>query len=578
MGHRILKYMKTDYSIIDRFVDVAQTQPQKTFLRFRDESWTYREVDELSNRAARVLVRSGVRRGDVVALFSSNSPMFVCLWLGLAKAGAVGAFLNSNIRNRSLMHCFRVSQAKVLVAAEDLQEAVKEVLVSLQELQASVFLLSDCCRCPGVESFTQRMEEASAAPLPPDSRSGVSLLSPAVYIYTSGTTGLPKAAILSHTKLWRMSLVHGMMGRSSDEVLYNSLPLYHSAGFVGLTGAIDLGSTVALRSKFSVSNFWNDCRKYDATVILYIGETLRYLCNLPESPDDRNHKVRLAIGNGTRPDVWREFLRRFGNITVREFYAATEGNFSFTNFYGKIGAIGRETFLYKRLNPYALVQYDVDRVEVVRDPSGFCIEVPTGEPGLLVTKITMKTPFSGYVGDLAQTESKRLHNVLKEGDVYFNSGDLLSVDAEGFIYFHDRVGDTFRWKGENVATTEVADVLSLCDCVQEASVYGVSVPGHEGRAGMAAVILRKGSRFDSTSVFTHVEKLLPTYARPLFIRIQESLDITGTFKHQKGKLREGGFDPNLISDPLYFFHVKEKDYVRLTLNIYDCVVNGAIKL
>ncbi|KAK7891037.1 hypothetical protein WMY93_023000 [Mugilogobius chulae] len=516
--------------------------------------------------------------GDVVALFSENSPMFVWLWLGLAKIGCVGAFINCNIRSKSLLHCVKISGAKLLVAAEGkFTRCSGEILPGLQEQQVSVFLLSDKCRSSHVESFTQEMDQASSAPLPPNIRSGLSAMSPAVYIYTSGTTGLPKATPISHARLWVITLFHISMGRSCDEILYVSLPLYHTVAFLGITGAIEQGSTVALRTKFSVSNFWTDCRKYNATVILYIGETMRYLCNVPKSPNDRNHSVRCAIGNGTRPDVWREFLQRFGDIKITEFYGMTEGNCSFTNLCGKIGAIGRKSFVMQLVQPYAFIKFDVDREEVIRDASGFCIPVQTGEPGLMVSKITLLTPFPGYVGDLKQTESKRIHNVFKEGDVYFNSGDLLWEDKEGFVYFHDRVGDTFRWKGENVATTEVGDILSTADCIEEANVYGVSVPGHEGRVGMAAVALKEGSKFDTAAVFKVMETL-PVYARPLFIRIQESLAVTGTFKYQKRKLTDEGFNPKAISDPLYFLDLKKKDYVPLTLNIYDSLVTGAIKI
>lgn len=572
------KYMKSNLTIVDRFYEVVQQKPNKHFVYFRDECYTFRQADELSNRAARVLLQSGVRKGDAVALLSHNSPMFVWVWLGLAKIGCVGAFLNYNIRSRSLLHCFKVSGAKTLVAAEELQDAVQEVLPSLQEQHVSVFLLSDKTFSSGVESFTQKMDQVSSEPLPWDIRAGVTVLSPLVYIYTSGTTGLPKAAVINHAKLWGMCLFHIYTGRTSEEVLYINLPLYHSVAFLGLTGAIELGSTVALRNKFSVSNFWDDCRKYNINTMIYIGETMRYLCNTPKSPNDRNHGVKLAIGNGTRAEVWREFLKRFGDITVREFYGATEGNFSFINYSGKIGAVGKESFVHKYLNPYAFIKFDVDRGEPVRDAAGLCIKVAKGEPGLLVSKITAQTPFFGYVGDLKLTESKRLHNVLEKGDMYFNTGDMLVTDEEGFVYFHDRVGDTFRWKGENVATTEVADILTLVECIQEANVYGVAVPGQEGRAGMAAIILKGGHKFDSGAVFKHVEIMLPAYARPLFIRVQERLDVTGTFKHQKGKLTEEGFNPSKISDALYFHHAKEKDYVPLTLNIYDRVVTGAIKV
>ncbi|XP_030282493.1 very long-chain acyl-CoA synthetase-like [Sparus aurata] len=574
----VLKYIQTNYFIQDRFSDLVQLQPHKPFLLFRDETFTYRDADELSNKAARAFLQGGLKQGDTAALFLGNEPMFVWLWLGLMKIGCSAAFLNYNIRSRGLLHCFSCSGAKTLVAAEELQDAVEEVLPSLLEEQVKVFILADQCRSADVQSFKDKMSQASSDPISKDFKSHLTLRSPAVYIYTSGTTGLPKAAVVPHSKLWALSKFPSVAGLKSTDVMYDSLPLYHSAGFIGITSTIDRGSTVALRNKFSASQFWDDCRKYNVTVIQYIGEIMRYICSTPKKHNDRSHNVRLAIGNGLRADVWREFINRFGNITVREFYGASEGNFSLINYSNKIGAIGRDTFLHKRFFPYALIKFDVDAGKPLRDSAGFCIEADKGEPGLLVCKITATTPFAGYARDLQQTEKKKLHNVLKKGDLYFNSGDLMTVDDDNFIYFQDRVGDTFRWKGENVATTEVADALTLLDCIKEANVYGVEVPGQEGRAGMAAVTLREGQSFDSAVAFKHVEKFLPAYARPRFVRIQSSLDVTGTLKYMKTKLVKEGFDPNQVTDPLYFLDDRAKDYVPLTLDIFSSVTSGKIKI
>ncbi|KAM3608762.1 uncharacterized protein V6R79_004282 [Siganus canaliculatus] len=572
----VLNYIKSKYFILDRFLEWAQTQPDKPFVLFQDETFTYRDADELSNKAARALLQSGLKEGDTVAVMVGNEPMFVWLWLGLAKIGCTAALLNYNIRSRSLLHCFSCSGAKTLIAAEELQDAVEEVLPDLLELQVSVFLLADSCTSSQMQSFKDKISQASSEPIPKHLRSNVTLSSPAVYIYTSGTTGLPKAAVMSHSKMWAMCLILSLLGESSENVVYITLPLYHSAAFLFLSAAIERGVTVALRRKFSASQFWDDCRKYNVTIFQYIGETMRYLCNTPEKANDQNHKVRLALGNGLRGDVWRKFISRFGNIDIKEYYGATEGNFSLLNYTSKVGAVGRDTFVHKKFFPYSLIKFDTEREEPLRDSAGLCIEADRGEPGLLVCKISVLSPFLGYAKDLQQTEKKRLHNVLEKGDLYFNTGDLLSVDRDGFIYFQDRIGDTYRWKGENVSTNEVADVLALSDCIQEANVYGVEVPGQEGRAGMAAITLSEGRRFDSGSVFKHVDQFLPSYARPRFLRIQDSLNITSTFKYLKRQLVDEGFDPNRTIDLLYFLDVKKKDYIPLTLDIFDSLASGTI--
>ncbi|XP_049467634.1 long-chain fatty acid transport protein 2 isoform X2 [Panthera uncia] len=509
-------------TVLHKFLEQARQSPHKPFLLFRDETLTYAQVDRRSNQVARALHdHVGLRQGDCVAIFMSNEPAYVWLWLGLAKLGCAMSCLNSNIRAKSLLHCFQCCGAKVLLVSPELQEAVEEVLPSLKKDNVSIYYVSRTSNTDGVESLLDKVDEVSTEPIPESWRSEVTFSSPALYIYTSGTTGLPKAAKINHYRLWYGASLATASRVRKDDVIYTTLPLYHSAALmVGLHGCIMTGATLVLRNKFSASQFWDDCRKYNVTVIQYIGELLRYLCNSPQKPNDRVHKVRMAMGNGLRGDVWREFIRRFGDISIYEFYASTEGNIGFMNYTRKIGAVGRVNYLQKKVVTYELIKYDVEKDEPVRDGNGYCIRVPKGEVGLLICRITQLTPFSGYAGGSTQTEKKKLRDVFKKGDLYFNSGDLLVIDHENFIYFHDRVGDTFRWKGENVATTEVADIVGLVDFVQEVNVYGVSVPGHEGRIGMASVKMKENHEFDGKKLFNHVVDYLPSYARPRFLRIQ----------------------------------------------------------
>ncbi|MEQ2224544.1 hypothetical protein ILYODFUR_008575 [Ilyodon furcidens] len=296
-----------------------------------------------------------------------------------------------------------------------------------------------------------------------------------------------------------------------------------------------------------------------------------------EKDNDKDHKVRLAMGNGIRAETWANFLKRFGNIRICECYGATESNVGFINYVGKVGAVGREHFLHKMSSPYAIIRYDTEKEEPVRNSKGFCIEVPKGETGLLVGKIGKRTPFSGYAKNKEQTEKKKLRDVFARGDLYFNSGDLLRIDSEGFVYFQDRIGDTFRWKGENMATTEVADHLRTVDFVEEANVYGVKVPGHEGRIGMAALKLKENRDFDGKAMYQHVNNCLPSYARPRFIRIKDAVVVTGTFKLLKVKLAEEGFNPDIIMDPLYFLE-DGKGYVPMTQEIFAAVTEGKLRL
>uniref|UniRef100_A0A8P4G9L2 long-chain-fatty-acid--CoA ligase n=1 Tax=Dicentrarchus labrax TaxID=13489 RepID=A0A8P4G9L2_DICLA len=569
------------FFVLDRFLEQTAAHPDKLFIVFENEGYSYKYTDTRSNKTANALQsHPGYKVGDTVALFMGNEPAFMFTWLALAKLGSPVALLNHNIRNKSLLHCFNCCRAKVLIAAPELKEAVEDVLPTLTEQGVAVLLMTKHCDTPGIESFSDKVDEASDSPLPQSLRSHITFKSPAVYIYTSGTTGLPKAAVVSQNRLLTALAVLSSNGVTASDVIYLNLPLYHTAGFIiGFIGSIETGSTIILKRKFSASQFWDDCRKNSVTVVQYIGEVMRYLCSTPRvKENDKDHKVRLAIGNGVRAEIWREFLNRFGNIQVKEFYASTEGNVGFVNYAGKVGAIGRVNILHQALFPYTLIKYNTERDEPVRGANGLCVESSKGETGLLVSKITDIAPFVGYAQNEEQTERKRIRNVLKMGDLYFNSGDLMRIDHDNFIYFQDRVGDTFRWKGENVATTEVSDILTINDCLKEANVYGVQVPGHEGRIGMAAITVNEGAQFDGSKIYNHVVNYLPSYARPRFIRIQNAVEVTGTFKQMKGKLVEDSFDPGRIQDPLYILDDHEKSYIQLTAEVYRSIISGNIKL
>ncbi|XP_045679120.1 very long-chain acyl-CoA synthetase [Phyllostomus hastatus] len=568
------------HTILQHFLDKVRQTPHKPFLIFGDETLTYAQVDRRSNQVARALRdHLGLRQGDCVAIFMGNEPAYVWLWLGLLKLGCAMACLNYNIRTKSLLHCFQCSGAKVLLASQELQAAVEEVLPSLEKDSVAIYYVSRASSTEGVGSLLDKVDEVSTEPIPESWRSEVTFSTPALYIYTSGTTGLPKAAVITHQRIWNATFLSSLSGVNKDDILYAPLPLYHSAALlISLHGSIVAGATIVLRNKFSASQFWDDCRKHNVTVIQYIGELLRYLCNSPQKPNDRDHKVRLALGNGLRGDVWREFIKRFGDIHISEFYAATEGNVSFVNYTGKIGAVGRINYLQKKIMCYELIKYDVEKDEPVRDENGYCIKVPKGEVGLLICRISEFTPFVGYAGAKTQTEKKKMRDVFKKGDIYFNSGDLLMADNENFIYFHDRVGDTFRWKGENVATTEVADILGLVDFIQEVNVYGVTVPGQEGRIGMASIKMKEDYEFDGKKIFKHVADCLPTYARPYFLRIQDTIEVTVTFKHRKMNLMKEGFNPAVVKDALYFLDEKAKMYVPMTEDIYNAISAGTLKL
>ncbi|XP_066427582.1 long-chain fatty acid transport protein 5 [Molothrus aeneus] len=568
-------------TLLDVFRQHVRLRPRHPLLLFQDQVLTFEDVERRSNRAAWALRRrAGLRGGgQTVAVFLPNEPAYLWTWLALAKLGCAMACLNCNVRGRALRHALEAAEATVMLASPELREAVEEVLPELRRAGVAVFYLSAASPTAGVEALLPHIEASPDEPPPAGHRAGVSADSKAMYIYTSGTTGLPKAAVITELKMMMVASLARICGLRPDDVVYTTLPLYHSAGLlVGLGGCLEVGATCVLRSKFSASQFWPDCRRYNVSVIQYVGELMRYLCNTPQRADDREHGVRMALGNGMRAEVWTEFLRRFGPVAVWEFYGATEGNAGFINYTGKVGAVGRANRFIKLFAPFELIRYNVELDEPVRDHRGLCVPTKPGETGLLVVKITKTAPFHGYAGDEQKTQKKILRDVLAKGDAFFNSGDLLVMDAEGFVYFQDRVGDTFRWKGENVATTEVEATLGSVSFIQEVNVYGVAVPGCEGRCGMAAVRLKDGAAFDGDRLFAFTQDALPAYAAPRFIRIQEALEVTGTFKQCKNRLVQEGFDPGLVRDRLFLRDAARRSYVPLSAAAFRDIQEGRLLL
>ncbi|XP_073685592.1 long-chain fatty acid transport protein 6 [Garra rufa] len=577
VGRAMMARMKSGVvTYLQCFELQARNIPDKPFVVFEEQILTYRDVDERSNRFANVLQsHCGLKHGDVVALLMNNEADFICVWFGLCKLGCEVAFLNFNIKAQSLLHCLNSCGAKALVIGSDLIGGLDEVLT---DTGLEVWVAAESSTHQNIRTLLDKLETASPekptidAPQP-------NLMSNFLFIFTSGTTGLPKAARISHIKAVMCMAFLRLCGARARDRVYLTLPLYHmSASLLGIGGCIELGATCVLKRKFSASQFWKDCVKYDITVFQYIGELCRYLVNQPKTSEEVAHKVRLAAGSGLRADVWKEFLRRFGKIQICEAYGLTEASIGFVNYTAEIGPIGRASYFNKLSLPFEFLKCHPQTYEPIRTDTGHCIKVSKGEAGLLVAPVTFTNPFLGYAGDKAMSERKLLRDVFRTGDVYFNTGDLMLQDHRDFVYFKDRVGDTFRWKGENVSTTEVSEVLGCLDFLLDVSVYGVTVPGYEGRVGMAAVVLKDGHGLDGERLYGHLLQTLPPYAWPWFLRVQTSLDVTDTFKQQKGRLVQQGFSPDTVQQPLYFLDASQKTYTALSAQLYDDIVSGKIRL
>lgn len=552
--------------------DQAQRWPDRVLLRFETETISYGDFNRGANAFAAVLRQAGVGR-EPVALMMQNSPRLLMAQAAVAKLGAVGALINTHLSGAPLSHVLQVCGARHVFA-----DAVS--LPHIVALPASTSLtVWGAGPAADLPPHVEPLDVALAAvpsnePAMPDVRGRDVFL----YIYTSGTTGYPKPAIVRHSRYVIAGIaLSGLLGIGADDVIYAPLPLYHGeSNFVGFSVALRAGAGFASRRSFSASAFLDDVRRHGATAFVYVGELCRYLLRQPPGAHDRDHHLRLAVGAGLRPDIWQAFQHRFGIQRIVEMYGATEGNVSLMNRSGRVGSVGRPyPFQHRHLR---LARYDVARGDLARGADGFLVECGIDEPGELLGRITRRgtMPYDGYT-DRQATAAKLVHNAFKKGDAYFRTGDLLRRDRDGYFYFVDRVGDTFRWKGENVATQEVAEILNHAPGISETNVYGVPVPGAEGRAGMAAVVMAPDARFDPVSFYTQAEQL-PPYARPLFVRVMPAMDVTGTLKQRKVDLQRDGYERSRITDPLYVRDDRLRIYVPFTAQLDEALRRGTLRV
>ncbi|VDI79355.1 Hypothetical predicted protein [Mytilus galloprovincialis] len=567
VANRFIDDINKKRTIIDIFEATVKKYPKKTFVILDDRCYSYEYVNDQACRVANIVIQWNLKKEDSVSIFVHNSIEYIWTFLGL-KLGVITTLLNINTRGDPLVNAIQVTDTKAIIVGqgEDLYNAINEIR---GKLDVPVYFMGNCS--DDVQSYDMLMMKSSPADISPTVRSHINIFTSCCYIFTSGTTGLPKAALVSHGKALAYPKIVLAIDLKPEDVMYDVLPFYHATGLFGWLAASEIGCTVVIRKKFSAHQFWDDCRKYKVTLVQYIGELLRYLIALPEDPLDGNHNVKYFIGNGLRQDIWIPIQKRFKIPYIMEFFGASEATALMYNMCNKPGAVGRISPLMASTQPNVkgyLLKYDLATATPIRNESGRCIEVRIGEPGLLICGIppTYKLENGLYKGSMEQTENKIVRNVFKEGDAYFNFGDSLYMDKDYFIYFHDRVGDTFRWKGENVSTTEVANIMTALSFIIDANVYGVKVPGHDGRAGMVSLVLKDNEKLTSEklkAIYHHCEHKLPKYARPIVLRHEKEMRTTGTFKQHKVVLMEEGFDPKVVSDPMFYLSTEAKTYVPL---------------
>ena len=580
---RLLKRIKpisldSDVLVCDDFEEAVDRFAANIAVEDETRSLTYRDLDALSNRYAHWARNRGLRRTEVIGLVMTNRPEFIAAWMGFSKVGIATALINTNLTGQALAHCLNIAGVSQVVADEETWTQCEEARPFVtRTMMLWVLGLKAENETSDRRGLDNAVRGGSSVRPPRSVRDGLTNRDTALYIYTSGTTGLPKAARIHHARARTyMRAFAGATATTPEDRLFNVLPLYHSTGgLVGLGPALLNGGRLILRRKFSASSFWKDVNATGATVFVYIGELCRYLVNSPEQEGERGHRLRLAFGNGLRPDVWPTFQDRFGIGEILEFYGSTEGNVSLFNFDGKPGAIGRAPKLLKKQMNIRLVRFDIDADMPERAANGFCIEAKPGEVGEAIGVIgdDIRHDFSGYA-DKAASEKKILTDVFERGDRWFRTGDLMRQDSDGYFYFVDRIGDTFRWKGENVSTAEVEQRLADAPGVKEVIAYGVPVPGTEGKAGMVTLVIE--GKFSPKAFAEHADARLPHYARPVFVRIAKALATTGTFKYRKVDLVADGFDPEKAS-PVYARGGKA-GYQKLTVQGFEAIRSGQTRL
>ena len=570
---RILAYRRDQlYSVADMLEERAADAATRAFIIFEGRELTFAAMNALANRVAHTALAAGLVPGDVVALMMDNRPEFPMVWLGLAKVGIVTALLNTSARGRVLRHALEQTGAKALIYGSECAdriatlepEAYPPLIFEAQHPEESQDRASATLRRQSLEAA---MRAASAINPPPSYRAAVRLGDPLYYIFTSGTTGLPKAALMSHLRFLNAGgVIAGLLDLTRSDVLYNVLPLYHGAGgMVVVSAALHVGIPIVLKRRFSASEFWGDVRRHRVTAWYYIGEICRYLLNQPVRADDRDHPLRRMSGAGLKAQVWQQFQERFGIELICEGLGSTEANYGLTNVDNKVGSVGR--LPYPERSNIRVVRYDIESGEYLRGPGGALVLCRAGEVGELIAEV-LDGPgaagfFEGYTSQAA-TEAKLLRDVFRSGDRWVRSGDLVRFDADDYFYFVDRVGDTYRWKSENVSTDEVAAVLGQFAGPAVVNVYGVRVPGAEGRAGMVALTYADPSQFDPAAFHAFAAARLADYAVPLFVRIAADADLTTTFKLRKIDLQRAGYAPGQIRDPLYVRDARAGRYVPLT--------------
>ena len=576
-GQAMVKIQQNENQSIGTFIEkLAEEKPDHIALYYQDASWTWKAFNEETNKIANFFLNLGLKRGESIALMMENSPEYLFLIGGINKIQGVSALINFNQRKLALTHAFNVIDPKWIVVDGDCLQPLNEVFENLSLKKDQIFVINNTANI--THEFRDLVSELkSVSNANPNTTFNSIIRETALYIFTSGTTGLPKAVIMQNYRLFTQSAIlgAGLSNLNAHDIIYIPTPLYHNVGIgCAFMIALLIGAKIALKKRFSASEFWNDIQKFQATFFYYVGEIPRYLLNQPPTEYEKNHTLKKMTGLGLRKEIWEQFQSRFKVDHIYEMYGSTEGSRPLFNADEIPGMIGRNN-----MAGFALAKVDPETGEFYKNEKGYCVKCKPGDIGMGLIKIQKgeKSFFTGYKNQ-EKTQKKIIQNIFRKNDTYFNTNDMLKLHENHWVSFIDRFGDTFRWKGENISTLEVEAILNSHPAIQLSTVYGVAVPNNEGKAGMAAIKIDQSDKFDVDNFSQFVLDVLPKYAIPIFIRFRDDLEVVGPFKIKKTDLRQEAYNINNIQDKLLFWDSNAKKYVEFTNSLYQDLLEGNLRI
>lgn len=577
----ILKLKQKQYASLGSELEKwADCRPGHPAIIYEGRTISYADFNKMANRYAHFFTNIGLNRGDVVALMMGNCPEFLAIVAGLSKVGIIASLINIELRGEVLAYGINLCEARAVVLEAGLLDLFASIKDRIRLKTPGLILVeTEKALSPGQEYKNLTFLISASPDNNPFTTKAINSEDTLAYLFTSGSKGRRKAAPLLQ-KRW-LAIGHQVnlnCQMNQATIQYMCLPLYLNSGFTFCFSAMLVsGSTMVLRRAFSLHHFWDDIRQHGATFFTGVGEIYRYLLTQPESVRDADNPLQTAVSNGIQSEFIEMFRRRFCVTHMMEMYGTTENVGIFINHQEIPGMIGNLTLNGLRQGEVVLCGAQDGLLE--RDEAGQVKKCQPGETGLLLCEINELNPFPGYIGDPDATSDKLARDVFRPGDAYLNTGDLMRLQEQDFISFVDRLGDTYRWKGKTVSSDSVADVIKkFYGGIEDVVVYGVKIPGMEGRCGMAAIRLMHDSVLDWKAFALYINNRMPDYARPIFIRVCQHLGLDGPLRDFKSHLQLEEYNLLLVNDELFYYDLNSENYLPLSSEVFLAIIKQDMPL